>query len=680
MQPYSTFSLNQIHIDDPFWNPLLRINFDRSLIYQWKQLERVGSIDNFRIVAGDKEGFRHGFFFTDSDAHKWAEAAATSLLTMSKRNNERKEPLSLRLKEYFELLMRAQESDGYLYTYNQFHFPSRRWTNLQVEHELYCMGHLIEAGIMYFKAMSDNIGLEIAQKSADLIVSYFLHKSAIYTPGHQEIEIALLKLYIITKKHEYLEMATQFLEQRGHMKFPGLHLVSQFINEEKYAKKVENSKRKYFSGKNIDIKYEGHSFTETSYDKDPWFLPYRMFASVISGKYAQQRKPLIKMKSPEGHAVRWGYNMVAATMLYQENKNPSLLASLENLWNEMVSKMIYITGGLGALNIIEGFGHNYELPNKSSYCETCAAISSVFWNWELLLSTGKAMYADLLEWQIYNAVNVGIGADGMSYFYRNLLESDGTFNRKGWYETPCCPSNISRVWGRLGQYIYTQTPGNLFVNQYVGNSSTINLQSPNEKEFNVSLTLKSAFPWEGKVSIQIHLDSPKDFSINLRIPGWTDSYNLFVNKEKVHGSMINKRKIITESPKLYSHFNLMKSFYLSYSRLWHEGDLVEIDFEMPLYYQICNPKVKSNRNKVALTRGPLVYCLEEIDNPKIDFQKIKIDISKPIESQMRSDLFNGVRTRTLVGKNQLNSNLNFIPYYLWGNRDSSKMQVWIKKN
>ena len=660
------FPFSNINVQDDFWNPRLQRNQEDLLIYQYNQLERTGCIDNFRILTGIKEGIRKGFFYSDSDAYKWAEAAAISL-------NVSKNPILLNLlQDFIEIIEKTQHEDGYIYTYNQINFKNRRWSNLPMEHELYCMGHLIEAGIAHFIATNSKKFLNIAIKSADLIVREFLNKSAEKTSGHEEIELALLRLFKITQDKNYLNLSQQFLERRGNIKHFAPIIIRSALNQRKNEKEIRHRLQKNLK---YEKKVKSHDFSENIIKKENFLFLIRMLRSVLSGTYFQQDLPFAKMSKAEGHSVRWGYYMIGHVLLSQETKDQSKLSLLETIWENTIKKRMYITGGLGSIPIIEGFGRDYELSNKHAYCETCAAISGIFWNWEMLKCTGNAKYADLLELQLYNASLVGISSEKNIYFYRNVLESDGNFQRSPWFDTACCPSNLSRLWGMIGKYIYSVTSDILWIHQYIGNNINFSLpQNIKGDATAISIQITSSFPWEGKSEITIKLDRSALFSINLRIPSWTKEYSISINDLPFSSPEIDER---SENIRTASGYYPYTSKYLTIKREWNPNDKIRINFPMKIIIHRSHPKVRTNRNKIAISRGPLVYCLEDLDNYKANVPKARINLEKPLEANFSNKLFNGIYI--IKGKDFSDNPLVFIPYFLWANRAASKMQVYVRE-
>ena len=473
----------QVRVRDSFWSPRLTVNAEKAIFHQWRQLEATRCIDNFRIAAGEKDGFREGFFFSDSDAYKWLDAASRIYALQADPE------LASLMDALIALLARAQMADGYLFTYNQIHFPNQRWVNLQIEHELYCHGHFIEAGVSHFEATGRRELLDFCLKSADLLVHDFLNASNDKTCGHEEIEIALVRLYRTTGKEEYLKLARQFVERRGRIPFFPLHFWHQFRNYNRRKLHVKEQRKSYIAEhpEHASFRLPGDNYT-----KKVHFSRLRRYFNEFLGFYAQQHAPIRKQTAPVGHSVRFGYLETALAMILRaqsefspqrvktksfsfeslvpfvfkkESSDETLLSTLERAWERMVTRRMYITGGLGAAPEIEGFGGDYELDPEYAYAETCASIASLLWNWEMALITKKAQYSDLFEWQLYNATNVGMGSNGDSYLYNNPLSVQHGVTRKEWYVVPCCPSNLSRMFADLGKYIYSFDENNIwFIN------------------------------------------------------------------------------------------------------------------------------------------------------------------------------------------------------------------------
>jgi hypothetical protein len=405
-------SARQVEITDSFWSPRLLVNAQKAIFHQWEQLEATNCINNFRLAAGERDGFREGWFFADSDAYKWLDAA--SRIYALHANPE----LASLTDSFIALLGRAQMPDGYIFTYNQLHFPDQRWVNLQVEHELYCHGHLIEAGVSHHEATGRRDLLKLCTKAADLLVRDFLNATPDKTCGHEEIELALIRLYRVTGKEEYLELARQFVERRGRIPFFPLHLLRQFNSYNKRKAYVNELRQSYIAE---HPEHASFRLPGDNYAKKPRFSRARWYLNALSGLYAQQHAPIRRQTAPVGHSVRFGYLETAIAMLLRIQPEESLLSTLEQAWERMVTRRMYITGGLGAVPGLEGFGDDYELDPEYAYAESCASIASLLWNWEMTLITKNARFSDLFEWQLYNATAVGMGQNGDSYLYNNPL-------------------------------------------------------------------------------------------------------------------------------------------------------------------------------------------------------------------------------------------------------------------
>jgi DUF1680 family protein len=658
-------SPRQVTICDPFWSARLETNSRRAIFHQWEQLEASGCIDNFHIAAGDMDGFREGWFFADSDAYKWLDAAARIYTTQP-------DPaLVVLMDNLVALLDRTQDPDGYLFTYNQIHFPDTRWVNLMIEHELYCHGHLIEAGVSHYQATNKTSLLKIACKAADRVVADFLGKGPAYTPGHEEIEIALLRLYQVTGHAPYLEMARQFLEQRGRNPQPlfTISLIRQFISMTSRLSFVRRQRQKYlalhpgYSPKKLppgNVAKAGHNST------------LRWLFSELNGKYLQQHTPIRRQSVPVGHSVRFGYLETAVAMLHRIEGDKTLLPAMEKAWESMVTRRMYVTGGIGSVPGLEGFGNDYELDPEYAYAETCAALASLFWNWEMALITEEAKYSDMFEWQLYNAAAVGMGLSGENYLYNNPLACTGGVTRKAWYAVPCCPSNLSRTWADLGKYIYSSDEEAIWIHQYIGSTATLRTNPQ------VHIETKSGLPWNGKIKIRIEPSTSSEFTIHLRVPSWASNTEEFsaikVNGEPAASSIHPLPLLPHPSEPTAQGFDPRRSHFLSIQRGWSPGDVLELDFDLSITLRRAHPKVRGHRDKIAVTRGPLVYCLESIDNPGVDIFSACLDTTSLVPEPAPSLLGN---ITILRGKTVAGQPLTFIPYHLWANRGESQMTVWV---
>jgi DUF1680 family protein len=649
------FTSGQVSLHDPFWSPRQEINAGRAIFHQWEQLEASGCIDNFRILAGEKDGFREGWFFADSDAYKWLEAAARIYALHPDPK------LATRMDSLLALLLKARASDGYLFTYNQIHFPGTRWVNLQIEHELYCHGHLIEACIAHHLTTGRNESLALAHEAADLLVHDFMGKGPGYTPGHEEIEIALLRLYQISGDMRYLDLAGHFLEQRGRTPRFALSILRQNASANKRGKFVRAQRRSYLSGhpEHAAFHLPAHNSARNS-----WLVTLRWFASVLSGKYFQQHAPLRAQGTPVGHAVRFGYLQTATALLQRLRPDTSLLAALEQSWEQMVTRRMYVTGGLGSLPVLEGFGRDYELDPGYAYAETCAALAGMFWNWEMALTTASAKYSELFEWQLYNAAAVGMGLEGESYLYNNPLACRGGLTRQAWFEIPCCPSNLSRTWANLGKYIFSSDGQAVWIHQYIGS------QIKPETGIFSEIQMDSGLPYTGQVAIRLTPRTQAEFALHLRLPAWSSLTQVTVN-----GEAVPVPPAAFESQVAGGAYDPRTAQFLPIRRAWSAGDRIEIEFDLAIRLRRAGSKVKGQRGKVAVTRGPLVYCLESLDNPGVDLFTCRLDPTS-LRAEPALELLGGImvlRATTFDGRA-----LTFIPYFLWANRGPSQMNVWVR--
>ena len=646
--------MKQALIKPGFWNDRLEVNAQRAIFHQWQQLVDSGCIENFRIAAGEVEGFREGFFFADSDAYKWLDAAARIWAT------SRDPRLADLMDSFIGLLGRTQMPDGYIFTYNQVHFPGTRWQNLQVEHELYCHGHLIEAGVSHYEATGRRDLLEITIRAADRIVADFSGKDASHTPGHEEIEIALLRLHEVTQDERYQALARQFIEQRGRTPFFALSIFRQNLSADRRGKFVQQQKQEYLAA---HPDFNPFQLPPHNQVKGPRNSRLRWYVSALEGKYFQQHAPIRRQVVPVGHTVRFAYLETAATMMARANGDQTLQQALERAWERMVTRRMFVTGGIGSLSWLEGFGNDYELDPEFAYAETCAALGSMFWNWEMAQLTGQAKFSDLFEWQLYNAAAVGMGADGTTYLYNNPLASRGGKTRVSWYSCPCCPSNLSRTWASLGKYIYSAAPGSLQIHQYI---------SSEWSGEGMQVEMESGLPWKGQVQVKILAAPPGLVELQLRRPSWAAGMKVKINGESATLSLGQRPEPSGEVTA--SGYDPRLAVFFKIQREWAAGDEVTIEFEMSIELRRAHPKVKGQRGQVAVTRGPLVYCLESTDNPEMDIFTVRLD-PKTLSAVFDESLFGG--TVILTGKTVDGTTLTFIPYYLWGNRGDSQMNVWV---
>jgi DUF1680 family protein len=578
-------NFSQVKITDNFWLPRLKTHAAVTLPACIDQCENVTQrIKNFAIAAGMEKGKFKGFVYDDSDLYKMLEGASYSLM------NNPNPLLEAKLDSIIFKIAKAQMPDGYLMTYFILGDITKRFTNMD-KHETYCCGHLIEAGVAFYNATGKRSLLDVAIKYADFIDRTFGEGKRIWVPGHEEIELALVKLYRVTNDARYLKLSHWLLEQRGH-----------------------------------------NNGTWNAGDRD----------------YYQDLVPVQDLKKISGHAVRAMYLFTGMADVTAATGEPMFIPSLDRLWDNVVNTKMYITGGIGSSKANEGFLDDYELPNEDAYCETCASVGMVFWNQRMNMLKGDAKYVDVLERSMYNGALAGISISGDRFFYVNPLESEGKHHRKAWYGTACCPSQISRFLPSIGTYIYATSPDkSIWINLFIGSETTVKIGRNN-----IVLKQETNYPWEGKVTLSVSPQKTEKFSMKLRLPGWCKKYSL-----KVNGATV---KTGTDKQ------------YLVINRRWKKVDKITFNMDMPVEVVAADPRVKDDEGKKAIQRGPLVYCLEEVDNPAIDADQL--DAKTTFTSRFEPLLLGGVTTITAKSTGQT---FRFIPYYAWDNRQAGKMKVWV---
>ena len=607
--------IQNVKVTDDFWLPIIKRVQEKTIEYAIAKCEEEGRLDNFLIAGGEMEGKVKGAMpFDDTDVYKIIEGASNSLI--SAPNKE----LETVLDSLVNIIKVGQEADGYLTTWrtiNPAEPPApwvevkegKRWEALFMSHELYNAGHLYEAAAVHYKATGKRNFLDIALKNADLMVKTFgegEHKiSAV--PGHQIIETGLIKLYQITDKEEYINLAKYFLDNRGN---------------------PDNHK--------------------------------------LFGPYSQDHIPVVNQDEVVGHSVRAVYMYAAMTDIAAIQKDSLYEAAVNKLWDNMVSKKMYITGGIGAKHEGEQFGANYELPNLTAYNETCAAIGHVYWNHRLHNLYGDVKYFNVIERTLYNGLISGLSLDGTNFFYPNALESDGVYKsnrgsctRQAWFDCSCCPTNVIRFVPSIPGLMYSKGNNSVYVNLYASSHADIDL---NGKEIKVSQ--ETSYPWNGKIQMTVEADS--EITMKFRVPGWSRNEVLpsdlyfYADSYKSQPTLsINGKKIETS----------IEDGYFEVTRKWSPEDKIDIHFPMEVRTVKANEKVEEDRGKLSLEYGPIVYAVEEVDNPKFD----EISISP-------SDEFTVQKENILEGVNTIKNNkLKAIPYYAWSNRGVNKMKVWIEK-
>jgi len=610
--------LADVEITDEFWAPKIKTCREVTLPYCYRVCEETGRISNFAKAAGLKKGQFEGIHFNDSDVYKIVEGAAYALSTHPDAELEQLTD------DVITKIAAAQQPDGYLYCFFTLGDKGERWKHITspARHEMYCMGHAIEAGAVHCEMTGKRTLLDVASKLADHIGSVFGPGRRLDVPEHQELELALIKLYRVTGEKRYLELARFFIDQRGNP--------------------------------------EGHP---------------------LYGPYCQDHVPVRQQSEIVGHAVRAMYNCVGMADLYTETGDEELLSACRRLWQSTTHRKMYLTGGVGATGHGEAFLGDYALPNETAYAETCAAIGLVFFAHRMLLIEPDAEYADVLERVLYNGFLSGVSLSGDKFFYQNRLATRGDYRRQPWYACACCPSNVVRVFPKIGRYVYAVDDRSIYVNLYVGGTSTITVN-----ETPVVLSQQTRYPWEGSVRLTVDPAEATAFDLCVRIPGWSR------NRETPGGlyravpaDRHERAGTLTVNGEIVDAARLERG-YVRISRRWESGDVVQLDLPMPIRRTYAHPNVEADAGRVALVRGPIVYCVEAVDHGGRVGHLI-LPPEAELHAEHRADLLDGVTV--ITGKalaRQADSDepatvdLLAIPYYAWDNRRGGEMAVWLAED
>lgn len=634
--------LTKIKINDRFWSKHVNLVRESIIPYQWKAMndlvpgaEPSHCLDNFAIAAGRKSGEFYGAVFQDTDIAKWLEAVGFSLA------NYKDEELEKTADGVIDLIAEAQQEDGYLDTYFIIREPGLRWKNLCEGHELYTAGHMMEAAVAYYQGTGKRKFLDVVCRLADLLCETFgREKEKIHGyPGHQEVEIGLIKLYYVTSERKYLDLAKYFIDARGVGK-------NYFLNE-------------------IETPEYWNIFPELK---------------NYQPAYSQSERPVREQESAQGHAVRAVYMYSAMADLAYEYQDQELMDTCIRLWNSIVKKQMYITGGIGASGILERFTTDYDLPNDCNYAESCASIGLAMFGIRMANITRDASYIDTVEKALYNTVLAGIALDGRSFFYVNPLEvwPDNCMERTSkehvkpirqkWFGVACCPPNIARTLASMGQYIYSAGEGELYVNLFISNQAEINMGNNR-----VQVSMETKFPFENEINISLSGVPGEGMSLAVRIPEYARAY-----------------KIVTANGE--NNYREKKGYAIIQLK---GDDRVRISFDSPARFIRANPNVRADCGKVAVVKGPVVYCLEEIDNGK-NLSELYADTKQKIR-EADSELFGGITVLTFKGKRIEETawtqgelygehpltlrdvNMKAVPYAYWNNRGIGEMTVWIKE-
>jgi uncharacterized protein len=632
--PIQAVFFTQVKLTDHFWLPRIEINRTVTIPASFARCESTGRVNNFVMAAEKKGKFCTKYPFDDTDVYKTIEGASFSLAV---------HPDS-KLEAYVDSLIviigKAQEPDGYLYTARTINprephawAGKERWEKeRELSHELYNAGHLYEAAVAYYLATKKTNLLNIALKNADLVCSVFGPDKKHVAPGHEIIEMGLVKLYRITGKKEYLYTAKFFIEERGHY----------------------------------------HGYDSTS--KDLW----------KNGAYWQDNIPVIEQEEAEGHAVRAGYLYSAMADVAALTGDDSLILAIDRIWNNVVDKKIYVQGGVGAIGDGERYGNNYELPNATAYNETCAAIALVYWNYRMFLLHGEAKYMDVLEKSLYNGLISGVGLDGKSFFYTNAMQIRNSFQhpsmeatRSGWFECSCCPTNLARLIPSIPGYMYAQKADSLYINLFI--SSQAELVVHQKK---IQVIQKNNYPWDGGLLFMVNPESSTFFHMLLRIPGW--ARNQAIPSTLYQFQQSSDLKPVIKVNGVAVDYTI-ENGYASISRTWKKNDQVEVLLPMEIRKVAANQNITDDIGKIALQRGPLIYCAEWVDNHG-KTSNIILPANTKFSSEYRSDVLNGVTilkaeaNAVIIQQDNniltIKQSFTAIPYYSWANRGKGEMMVW----
>ena len=641
----NSLDLKKVSIHDPFWSKHVDLVRNAIIPYQWEAMndripdaESSHCLENFKIAAGRAKGDFYGAVFQDTDVAKWLEAVGFSLACYPD------EALEKTADEVIDLIADAQCEDGYINTYFTIKEPDKRWTDLCEGHELYTAGHLMEAAVAYYEGTGKRKFLDCMCKFADLICDTFgIEEGKIHGyPGHEEVEIGLIKLARVTDNLKYLKQAKYFIDARG-------------VGENYFMKEMNRPDYKLIF---------------------PEFADY-------TPEYSQSHLPVREQTTAEGHAVRAVYLYCAMADLAEAYQDEGLLNACKTLWNNIVEKRMYLTGGIGSSGHLERFTVDYDLPNEYNYSESCASIGLALFGLRMAQITGESQYMDVAERALYNTVLAGIALDGKSFFYVNPLEvwppacMEGTSKKhvkpicQKWFGVACCPPNIARTLASLGQYVYAQKPEKkeLYVNLFVSNETELDWN-----EDKISVKLQTEFPWVNTYSLEVKNVPAGGMNLLLRVPDYAQNYQV-----KTDGNLYEENK---ETEKGYRKVHVEKD------------TKIEVSFTAPAKFVYANPQVRADSGKAAIVRGPLVYCLEEIDNSQ-NLPAIFVDTDAPLREE-KSDFFGGIITVKTKGKKIVESSvsdslysgqkpqledveLTAIPYPYWNNRGEGEMLVWMKE-
>jgi uncharacterized protein len=619
-EQFEPVSFASVQIKDSFWKPRIdkvaTVTLRACIEYTELKTPRIR---NFEIAGGSRKGVFEGIFYDDSDVYKALEAISYAIKDSPDTLLEKKAD------EWIDKIAAAQLADGYINTYFTLTGLDKRWTDMSM-HEDYNGGHLIEASVAYYNATGKRKLLDVAIRFANYFDSLFGPGKRHWVTGHEELELALVKLYRTTRDIRYLNLAAWLLEERGHG----------------YA----------------------HGYTWTDW-KDT--------------AYAQDVTPLRDTKKITGHAVRAMYLYTGAADVASLTHDSGYIQAMKTIWEDVVCRNMYLTGGIGSSGNNEGFSTDYDLPNEQAYCETCASVGMVLWNQRMNLLTGESKYIDVLEKTLYNAALDGLSLSGDRFFYGNPLASTGRNKRREWFGTACCPANIARLVASLGNYIYGKSEEGIWVNLFIGSETTIHLENTS-----VHIQQETGYPWDGKINIRLAADKKKKIALHIRIPGWAEGKAVpgdlyyFANSKPLPFSIRVNGKDFPYR---------MEKGYAVIEREWIKSDLITIELPMEVQMVRAQDLLKEDIDRVALQRGPLVYCVEGADNLGRAWNLL-LPANTVCRTEYRKDLLGGVVTieaevpAVQVAPDGLSLStrmqpITAIPYFAWCNRGADPMQVWL---
>ncbi|MEI6177407.1 MAG: beta-L-arabinofuranosidase domain-containing protein [Verrucomicrobiota bacterium] len=636
--------VGQVELSGGFWGPRIKTTHDVTIPHALDELEKDGHVTNFDKAAGKFDGPLKGHHAFDSDLYKTLEGAMDSLEQFD-------DPaLKKRLDGIIDRILAAQQKDGFLITWFIVNGLDKRWEDLRLEHQMYNAGHFFEMAVEHQHLTGESKVIDSAKRFADHIDGIFGPNKRYDVDGHQEVELALIKLYRGTGERRYLDLAKFFLDERGY---------------------AHGTERKPFDPKTQVLPTAPAVKLTPEQKREFWHARLRL----RNGRM-QDHKPVVDQHEAVGHAVRAGYMYSAMADMLRFTEAPGYENALDHLWDDVVGRKMYITGSLGTGQYDdEGFGDAYLLPNESAYNESCAAIAHVFWQHRMNLLKGQSKYADMMELALYNGVLSGVSISGDHFFYQNPLASEHGGPRDSWIGLSCCPTNLARIFPQIGGLVYAQSKKQVLVNLYAAGTAKLQMDDGST----LKLTQQTEYPWDGKVRLTVDPAQAADFALKLRIPGWaigrpvpSDLYRPTDAKASPIVLTVNGEKTDAAPG---------DDGYVRLQRTWKGGDVVEIDLPMPIRRILANEKVEADRGKVTLMRGPMVYCLEAADQPDVNLPRLILPRAAEMTAKHRSDLLGGVTVlegeALADGSNPVK--VTAIPYYAWQNRSKGAMTVWIQE-